>query len=159
MRGLCAIALLAVCIDCGQAGAQVSGATDNELYAAYCIGAIRNAESEPGHPASDPKLEEQVHSAGVALRQQLLGRFSGYLAATGIFTDARRANAAISLYAAMTHGAADDQQAAATTSACERSLIGETNNRLWVSKYSSCVNLDPAVLREMRCVLPDNLPF
>ncbi len=159
MRGRWAIAFLGACIAAGQAGAQGVGATDNELYAAYCIGVIRNAEAQPGQPASDPKLEEKLRAGGAAMRQQLLRRFSGYLAATGIMIDPARSDALIGLYAAMTRGAADNQQATATSSACQKSLDGESNNRAWANKYAACEYNDPAFNRVVRCVQPDSLPF
>jgi hypothetical protein len=68
--------------------AQGSGATDNELYAAYCKGAMNGLD----------QAAPQV--------QQMSQRFSGYLFTTGAMTDPRRRDAVLGIGAAMTRGRA-----------------------------------------------------
>ena len=135
----------------GSAHAQAlsSGATDNELYAAYCKGAMNGLEQEGNTEA--PRIGQ---------------RFSSYLFSTGVMTDPRRRNAIMGLSAAMTHGLTDQRQCTVTVGACNQAILGSPdlsalrglNDKRW-PRLEACVNSNPACPRAMRCNGPDALPF
>ena len=121
-----------------------SGATDNELYAAYCKGAL-----------------SALNQAGEVL--QTSQRFSAYLFATGVLTDPTRRAAAMSLSSAFARGAAEQHQCNVVFSACSDSAFGKPG-AAWpkgnhVPQFQACVNQSSACERAMRCFQPDALPF
>lgn len=128
---------------------QGSGATDNELYAAYCKGAINGLD----------QAAPQV--------QQMSRRFSGYLFATGAMTDPRRRDAVLGIGAAMTRGLNDEKQCSATLLACDDAVNKAMRERpdTFVQKGEpgmqllTCTERDPACPRTTRCLGPDTLPF
>jgi len=155
MQSVWATGLLVFLISCGQAIAKGSGASDNELYAAYCIGFIQSAEAMPhGKPSPDPKVEEDSKEMQVA-NQRLLGRLYGYLAATGILTDPARKEAMLGIRDATNRGVADHGDFVATVTACLKSSDGAARPL----NFLSCLDKDPVNARSKRCFGPDNLPF
>lgn len=131
------------------ADAESSGATDNELYAAYCKGAMSALDQE------NPNV------------QRLERRFAAYPWLTGVMTDPRRRSAVLGIGAAIARGRADQQQCTATLLACNDT----TNNPMRENPGASapkgnpglqllaCTERDPTCPRVMRCVGPDALPF
>lgn len=129
--------------------AQSSGATDNELYAAYCKGAMTGLDQ------------------GSVQVQQMSRRFSGYLFATGAMNDPRRRDAMLGIGAAMTRGRTDQQQCSATLLACDDAVNKAMLERPGTFarrgepglQILACTERDPACPRATRCLGPDALPF
>lgn len=131
------------------AQAQGSGATDNELYAAYCKGAMNGLEREGNTEA--PRIGQ---------------RFYSYLLSTGVLTDPGRRSAMMGLSAAVTRGLTDQRQCTATVGACNQAILGSPNiavlkspNDKRLPRLEACMNSNPACPRAMRCIGPDALPF
>lgn len=169
MSAICAVAgfsaFLLLFVIPAPAWGQAASATDNELYAAYCIGVIRAAEEAPHQPAADPEVERRLSQTGAAMRQQALQRFQSYLAATGALTDNSRANSIFGLTNAMRRGQDDAEQARRTMNGCNVSVYGDGKHTpidghvAAMQRFLSCTAQDQSVSREMRCLGPDNLPF
>jgi hypothetical protein len=84
-------------------------ATDNELYAAYCIGVMNSSIEDMGGPSSNPQIE-QMRQTTIAPLVQSRQRFQSYLISSGVITDYRRADAILGLATATQRGQADQQQ-------------------------------------------------
>lgn len=130
------------------AQAQTSGATDNELYAAYCKGAMNGLNQ------------------GSAQVQQMSRRFSSYLFATGVMTDPQRRDAMLGIGAALARGRTDQQQCSATLLACndavnnamrKPSIPAQKGDR--GLQLFACTERNPSCPRVARCMGPDALPF
>lgn len=144
MQRLMALFLLLLA-NSSYAQAQSSGATDNELYAAYCKGVVDGIG--------------QATAEGQAISR----RFLGYLYATGVMTDPQRRNAIMGLGAATKRGSTDQQQCNVTMDACSEAILGGANvplpNNKRGSQVQACMIRDSHCQRSSRCFAPDALPF
>ncbi len=128
--------------DC--ASAQAQAPTDNELYAAYCGGVMRELDQ------------------GNAVVQQASRRFSAYLMATGVLTDPQRSSANIGAAMAIARGRTEARQCSAAIVACSDKVLGKEgtppprDNKS--SQLLACMEATPCA-RTTRCLQPDNLPF
>jgi hypothetical protein len=86
-----------------------SGATDNELYAAYCKGVMDATLESMGAPSTNPQTE-RLRQSTIAPFVQLRQRFQSYLLSTGVITDLQRENAVFGLTTATQRGQADQRQ-------------------------------------------------
>lgn len=151
-----------------------SGATDNELYAAYCIG-VMDERIGTGAPSADPQKEQYERSV-TAPWVQLRQRFQTYLLSTGAIADPQRVDAALGLTAAARRGHTDMQQClAALTTKCNRDACGyhystpsdplglrgpsPTQSKCIFEYLKTCQAQQPSCVRESRCDGPDTLPF
>ena len=153
---------------CARAHAQTSGATDNELYAGYCMGVARGAEQTGAsnqQSVRDRRQDQSMRTLGAVMRQQMIGRFSGYLLGTGVLTDPLRTDAAIGVMVGMNSGQSDEQQCTATMAACYYSIYGPPgaplpkDSRAAAENLGACNTRDAACIRVVRCLRTDNLPF
>ena len=119
------------------AGHPQSGrASDNELYAGFCAGALtQQLQDAPANPTPDTSIPESVRRrleeqrpailASLAERRQ---RFLSYLLSTGVFTDSRRMNDAFGVDVATQQGQSDFRSCSLTTKNCSRAILGEPNS-------------------------------
>lgn len=139
------VLVLLVVVACLPAWAQGQGATDNELYAAYCKGVADGLDQ------------------GNAQVQQMSRRFSGYLFATGALTDPQRRNAVLGIGAATVRGRADQQQCTAMFGTCNDKIFGKPGTPVprgnSAQQFLACMDRNPSCSRAMRCTAPDVLPF
>lgn len=140
--GTLALLLMAAC---SGAFAQSSGATDNELYAGYCKGAV------------------DAIGQATAETERMSRRFSAYPWATGAMTDTKRRDAVLGIGAAIARGRADQQRCNATMDACSQTILGKPGSPLpkdnRASQLQACISSDPSCPRASRCYTPDPLPF
>lgn len=131
------------------ANAQGSGATDNELYAAFCKGAMSALDQ------------------GIPAVQQMEQRLTTYLWTTGAMTDPKRRNAVLGIGAAMTRGRTDQQHCSATLLACNDAINDAPRGKRSTPTLKgdpglqllACMERDASCPRVMRCQGPDALPF
>lgn len=150
------MAMLALCLWHQSAFAQGTAVpTDNELYAAYCVGALdeemkglRDTLILPSGQKANPTLEEMLQHQ-IAPLQQYRQRFAAYLASTGALINP--ALDVFGLMVATTRGREDLKQCVANMPQCS----GTTSVKAW----AECFMKFPACSRESRCQQPDALPF
>ncbi len=132
-----------------------AGATDNELYAAYCIGVLddqiqglRSTFPTASGQKPIPELEQALQRQ-LAPVMQSRQRFAGYLASTGALTDPARD--VWGLMVAQKHGREDYDQCLASLPQCAVTTSVQAN--------VVCIRSLPPCSRASRCQLPDVLPF
>ena len=134
---------LVIVVLSGEAMAQA--ATDNELYAGYCIGVLKMLRQD------SPVV------------QQTTRRFSTYLLSTGAVANPARSQATIGVGMAMDRGRADQNQCTAITSNCSDTWFGRQGTPLpkatRVPQFQAYVNQNPVCIRAIRCMEPEGLPF
>jgi hypothetical protein len=153
-----------------------SGATDNELYAAYCKGSLDFQIEVAGGPTSPPLLEQRRQEFLAPLLQQRQ-RFQAYLLSTGAITDSQRTESIFGLTAAIERGRSDIQRCIGAMTACQNAaqcsalhvpnpsdplnLRGPTTAEMKCigDRMSMCRDKEPSCARSRRCSGPDHLPF
>src|SRR5262249_18964989 len=163
MRGVIRlIALLAVGLLSNSSVAQV--ATDNELFAAYCVGALSETQ-EPTSPESeryariDPSIArnlEAIRKLNDQTKQRRL-RFESYLAARG-FQANRNDQAAAGVKLALQRGRNDGIQCGKSIDACISSCNQISEIDLFGKCLAPCGHNDVCASTG-RCHKADNLPF
>lgn len=161
MNGIFLIAIF-LCIS-GLSTAQAQPAlTDNELYAAYCMGSFQNEVNEMwsgfgGQGAThSPQLTASIHKM-VDPIQAKLTRFQNYLFATGALSDLRRSDQIFGIYSAEQQATSDQKMCISELSQCKVDMKLPFDKRLQQSL--DCARAKPSCTRLARCSLPDNLPF
>jgi hypothetical protein len=144
------LAILGASALCNYTFAQSSAATDNELYAAFCLGVLSSVSPS---------------AAGAERRAAQISRFSGYLGATGILLDPSRDNAIGGVSAAETRGRVDEGQCTITMMACVKTIpaprraLTPAEEEALSTRMNACAGQDTACTRAIRCLEPDALPF
>jgi len=170
---ICLGATLSIVLVTGPANSQ-PGATDNELYAAYCEGALRESlqiaqtqphVADPAIPKGMQDRGEQLRLAGLAQITQQHERFLSYLFATGALPGLGRPGVALGILSAENQGAADEDHAIHRHAQCSDAIFGAPGTPPrnqgaagWV-KLTRCQDADPVVRKVLRCLGPDNLPY
>jgi hypothetical protein len=171
MLRVCLIALSIV--GASQGLAQNIGATDNELYAAYCVGVLHLAQtnnsqplqSDPGVPADVQQRIQRMRVENADKLVSEVSRFSSYLMASGALS---RSGAALGLSGATNQGRSDLEHCSKTEQQCSASIWGgpgspyvplrpHGDDRL--TRMLACTDQDQSCSRSVRCFGPDNLPF
>lgn len=172
------IVVLIVSIATGHlAWGQSTGATDNELFAAYCMGDLDEQINNLKRLATpDDFSQNQLKGFLVPLldRRQ---RFLSYLISTGVMGSSERSFALPGAMLAMQRGHIDEQQCMATMINCNPAAECEVvnhdmkNDPLWLrgpspaqnkcmgEHLAACKAQQPGCSRLSRCDAPDNLPF
>jgi hypothetical protein len=125
----------------GAAGAQrPKGATDNDLHAAYCIGALESVAS-PNNISGIPY-------------DKWVDQFRAYLKAT---MSRRDSAGEMDVNAAWQRGRADSKECMARLNYCASIFLqGSSPN---YDEYQACHLKNSFCLRQERCLGADNLPF
>lgn len=138
--------------------------TDNELFAAYCLGVERESEvyiwSSDRNYAKDPKLNQMVQNIdrkkmdflAYLVAKNVMGEPGILIAAASGEKDSRDTMNAMSTICPLT-----------APSYFDREKNGETWYRnqvqLAVEHEAACLNALPYYVRQLRCSKPSNLPF
>jgi len=154
-----------------------SGATDNELYAGYCKGALETKIESSKALATDP-ITEQQRQLVIAPYVKAQKRFQSYLLSTGILTDPQRGDALLGVLIATQRGQSDQKECIAETLAdCDPAAVCHVHHDPTPSdplnlngptaaeiqcigdSISACRAKIPTCVRASRCDGADDLPF
>lgn len=133
-------------------------ASDHEIYAGYCMGALTGSKENLPIPPSDLVDNKVVESYKKIHRDidQKIERFAAYLTARGFNNAGRNDAATAGVLSAKQRGKADQSACGGVTNRCvlscnsrDRSMTCETR----------CVNQDQRCRSVQRCEGPDGLPF
>jgi len=139
-------------------------ATDNELYASYCIGVT--IEREAMFTPIIPEMLSESDKEGIAKYKALDERFETYLVSTGAL-DGRGRFTVAGLESALKRGESDSHQCQIIYAKCAP-LFGADgkpvsppppDEPLPGSQAEACSKRSPYCVRSLRCQGADNLPF
>lgn len=125
-----------------------NGATDNELYAAYCKGTLDFQIEGAGGPTSPPLLEQRRQELLAPLLHQRQ-RFQAYLLSTGAITDPQRTESFFGLTAAIERGRSDVQRCFGAITTCQSAAQRSAPR---ASNPSDPLNLRGPTPAELKCI-------
>jgi hypothetical protein len=161
---------LAVGAKIASAAAQGLPATDNELYAGYCLGVSETIPSSLQNSPLPAEAEQEL--------QRRRQRFASYLVSRGVLLSMERTDAFLGVLAAIGRGRADARDCFDQTDRCSaapqpqldmtKPLTEDTKRQFleaWARRdrgIQACVarSLESSVcVHVVRCAKPDDLPF
>jgi hypothetical protein len=157
IRGLVGVAL-GLCLIVG-ANAQplADVATDQELFAAYCLGAIITARGDGSFSELETLLGRDAAQQTKERYSRKRSRFLGYLTARGLLSGSRRISAMRGARLAKERGQADTVRCTAKIDAC---VTKYGSKRPYVQKnIDDCRDEEDACRTSARCYDDDRLPF
>jgi hypothetical protein len=139
--------------------------TDNDLYAAYCVGVLKAEYAPPSSyfpkPDLDMEMKRLIEEADRQLQQERanrLNRFQRYLAARGYLTNTSFDHLT-RLQIAISQGESDAKQCSSHLARFLRCL-NECNNNNEAQCFGKCKGGKmPSCQSSDRCNQPDALPF
>jgi hypothetical protein len=163
--------LLGVALSLDLAAAEV--ASDNELYAAYCIGVLQHTqqegrklweEYEQQHLADDKPSQDELRRRRQEDEKDLdqkLSRFRSYLAVRGFPVGNRGPQAHTGIQVALQRGQSDDQHCSQfNEKTCTPRCTGQGFDPDAIIKCADqCRAENTACRSSFRCLQADNLPF
>jgi hypothetical protein len=158
MRGLVGIALGWCLIVGANAQPQADVTTDQELFAAYCLGVIIAAESDGSLISfiEETSGRDEAQQTKERYRQKR-SRFLGYLTARGLLSGTRGVSATTGALLAKERGLVDSPRCSAKVHACVDKFASK---RPYVQKnIDDCRDEEDACRKSARCYDDDRLPF
>jgi hypothetical protein len=157
MRGLLGVALGCSLIVGANAQPLADVATDQEIFAAYCLGVIIAAQGD----GSISEIETLLGRDAAQRQKESLGqkrsRFFGYLTARGLLSGSRSISAMRGARLAKDRGQADGPRCSAKIAACATKYASK---RPHVQKsVDDCRDEEDACRASARCYNDDRLPF
>jgi hypothetical protein len=156
IRGLVGVAFGWCLIVCANAQPLPDVATDQELFAAYCLGVIIVAGQ-----GDDLHVEETLGQDAARQQKEYLSqkqsRFAGYLTARGLLSGSRSISATTGVRLANQRGRADQPRCSTKVKQCVDKYVSK---RPYVQKdINDCRDEEDACRAIARCYNDDRLPF
>ena len=135
-------------------------ATDQELFAAYCLGAYQDQARElADHPSLGSEVAEMDQQIKELFEGQI-SRFRGYLLARGFLSGSRSNSASMGFTLAIARGRADSMRCMARIKMCSQKLCSlQATDRSKCNGLNDCRDEEPACRSGARCTETDRLPF
>jgi len=160
IRGLVVFALGCCLTAAANAQPLPDVATDEELYAAYCLGVTITHQEQPAITSQlkslgiepDPRVAEGEQQTKEILDRHI-SRFRGYLAARGLLSGSRSISAMSGARLARERGQADARRCFARIDGCVKKFSSNTY------AVEDCSNEENACRSNDRCFKGDRLPF
>jgi hypothetical protein len=135
-------------------------ATDNELYAMYCIGVLfqttEESDQAPPPPASaSPGLLEMLKTQRTDTAERL-NRFRAYLAARGFLTGSRNDSLAV-MQGINNRGRSESQACSNHMTTCASACLAPQSEL--IGCIDRCQTSSRVCVSTMRCYQNDGLPF
>jgi hypothetical protein len=155
IRRLAAVALGWCLIVGANAQPLADVATDQELFAAYCLGVIIAAQADPVNDVEEYLGRDAAERHKEYLSQKR-SRFLGYLTARGLLSGSRNISATTGARLANQRGRADTPRCSAKVKEC----VDKYASKPYVQKdINHCRDEEDACRASARCYNDDRLPF
>jgi hypothetical protein len=159
IRGLVGVALGWCLVVGANAQPLADVATDQELFAAYCLGVIIAAQGDAFYDV-EKYLGRDAAERQKEYLSQKRSRFLGYLTARGLLSGSRSFSATTGTRLANERGRADTPRCSAKRWACVEKYSSEKYVQKDVQKLiEDCRDEEDACRKSARCYDDDRLPF
>ena len=157
IRGLVGIALSWCLIVGANAQLQTDVATDQELFAAYCLGVIISAQGDGSFSELEALLGRDAAQQTKEDYSRKRSRFHEYLMARGLQSGSRSSTATGGARLAIQRGQADVPRCNARVGACVTKFASK--NPYVQKDVDDCRDEEDACRKTARCFTDDQLPF